>query len=538
MLDGTNIVRPERVFSSRIPREMKGFEVANRVMSLWLASLIAAAAAEAEPAARAVEPDILRTELVIRPDIAAKTLVLEASLDIDNPGEKTEFTFLLADWYSSASVTSVSGSAEIRRNDGVAEVRVTKPARKERLVFELSGTPGTSGGEKRPVIDDNGIFLLWSDRFYPADFDDWSIVQARVELPDSFRVLAPGCATTRTGPGGRKVEVFETTWPVRAATVIADRRWIVAERTERGRRMRALLHPGSREFAEHVLSSSADVLDFYESLYGPYAFDDFTFATVEGIFARRAVAGGVIYSPAYLDREMRSTGHDAHETALLWWFYTVAGRGAGSYQWIEGFGDYAEALYDEARGLHVPPIFESFRYGYLQMAGTEEDPPITDPGRGPRWGNFVHGRLPWLMHLLRFAVGDSAYDRSQRLLFERWRFRSFTLDEFVATLAEGTGQNLDWWRTEWLERRGVPELAWRIEISPEGTGSVVTVAIRQKGNLYRLPLEVGIDTERGMRLERVELKNATAEFRFSSPSPIQRIRIDPRRWLLAKITPE
>jgi hypothetical protein len=66
----------------------------------------------------------------------------------------------------------------------------------------------------------------------------------------------------------------------------------------------------------------------------------------------------------------------------------------------------------------------------------------------------------------------------------------------------------------------------------------VTVAIRQKGNLYRLPLEVGIDTERGLRLERVELTSATAEFRFSSPSPIQRIRIDPRRWLLAKITSE
>jgi len=163
------------------------------------------------------------------------------------------------------------------------------------------------------------------------------------------------------------------------------------------------------------------VLDFYASRFGRYAFDQFTFATVDGIYARRAVAGGVIYDVRYLAEEFRTTGHDAHETALLWWFYTVAGRGLGSYQWTEGFGDYAEMLYDEARGLPVPADFELCRRGYLRTAGTRDEPPMTAP-RGPLAGNFVHGRLPWVMHVLRFADGDSAFDRGVRLLFDRWRF--------------------------------------------------------------------------------------------------------------------
>jgi hypothetical protein len=91
--------------------------------------------------------------------------------------------------------------------------------------------------------------------------------------------------------------------------------------------------------------------------------------------------------------------------------------------------------------------------------------------RGPQGRNVVHGRLPWTMHLLRYAVGDSAFGAAMPLLFERWRFRSFTLDQFVATLAEGAGQSLDWWRDEWLDRRGVPEIAWHAAIaSGRGAG--------------------------------------------------------------------
>ena len=46
-------------------------------------------------------------------------------------------------------------------------------------IFRLSGTPGKSAGESRPVIDDDSLFLLWSDRFYPADFDDWTLLRTR-----------------------------------------------------------------------------------------------------------------------------------------------------------------------------------------------------------------------------------------------------------------------------------------------------------------------------------------------------------------------
>jgi len=502
--------------------------------------LLALAVAPLRPAGAqsqvtASPPDIRSCELLLRPDLVSGRLRVRATLEIANPSGAREFSFLLAAWYDSVAVRSRAGPAAVTREGDAVTVRVARSASHERLVFRLSGKPGKSAGDNRPVLADSSIYLLWSDRFYPVDFDDWAMVTTQIEVPHGFRVIAPGRRVLSRDRGALHVEKYETSEPIRAASVIADARWVETERTIAGRRMRTLLYPSSQASAEQIFRTSADVLDFYASRFGRYAFDQFSFATVDGIFARRAVAGGVIYDARYLADELRTTGHDAHETALLWWFYTIAGRGPGSYQWTEGFGDYAEMLYDEARGLPVPADFESYRRGYLRMAGTPDEPPITAP-RGPLAGNFVHGRLPWVMHLLRFAVGESAFDRGVRLLFDRWRFRSFTLEEFVATLAEGTGQPLDWWRREWLERGGVPELAWHADITPDSGGYRVVVSLRQAGALYHLPLEIGIESAQGLRVQRVQLDHPTKEFQFWSPSEPLRVLIDPHRWLLAKIT--
>jgi hypothetical protein len=456
-------------------------------------------------------------------------------LEIANPSGDREFSFFLAAWYDSVAVRSRAGPASVARDGDIVTVRVARPATREQLVFRLSGTPGKSAGDNRLVLADSSIYLLWSDRFYPADFDDWAIVTVQIEVPRGFRVLAPGRRVFSLDRGTLHVEKYTTSEPIRAASVIADARWVETTRTVKGQRMRTLLYPSSQHYADQIFPTSEDVLAFYASRFGPYAFDQFTFATVDGIFARRALAGGVIYNSQYLADELRTTGHDAHETALLWWFYTIAGRGPGSYQWTEGFGDYAEMLYDEARGLSVPADFESYRRGYLHMAGTADEPPISAP-RGPLAGNFVHGRLPWVMHLLRFAVGDSAFDRAVRLLFDRWRFRSFTLEEFVGTLAEGTGQPLDWWRREWLERGGVPELTWHADIAPDSGGYQVRVSLRQGAAHYHLPLEIGIESSDGLKLERIQLDDLSGEFRFWSALQPTRVLVDPRRWLLAKIT--
>lgn len=389
--------------------------------------------------------------LLIKPDLGSKHLIVTATIDFVNPDLDSSFTFGLNSSYDSVSVTCNESALTLERKDGWITATAKKPAAAMRIRFELKGKPGQSNDEKRAVIADSSVFLLWSDRFYPIDFERWATVRTEVLLPNGFQAIAPGRLTqTEIIDDGQRL-VFESSVPTVMFSVFADMRWIRTERNVKGLRMQTLLFAESQEFADQIFRTSSEVIGYFSTLLHPYPFEHFSFITIDGIFARRAFPGFVGYAPHYLEKEFTTTGHDAHETSLLWWGYTTRGRGPGSLQWTEGFGDYVEIMYDEAFNKPIPANFRRFREQYLAMPA-EEDVPYTEL-RGNTPQKIVHGKYPWLMKVIRDTVGDTAFVRALRLLFERYRFRTFTMDEFIATLEEGSGQKLDWWRKEWLERK-------------------------------------------------------------------------------------
>lgn len=501
-----------------------------------LALLLAAVATQRASATQVPGRSIRVThyDLAIRPDFATRTLSVVAAVTVENPALADSFDFALSDRYSRVRVVRADSSpAAVVRGPGGLTVHVGAPRSREIFVFTLAGEPGRSLDEDRGVITPQSRFLLWSDRFYLLRFEDWATARTAVVLPVGFQAIAPGRLIGREPEGADVRWVFETTHPSRLFSVFADTRWIRTERVIDGIRMQTLLYPESQRLSGQILATSADVLGFYRRLYGPYAFDGFSFITLDSMYARRAFDGFVGYSPDYLAREFATTGLDAHETALLWWGYTAAGRGPGSFQWTEGLGDYAEILCDQARHRPVPAVFDRFRAGYLALPA-EQDVPYTAL-RGSTPQEIVHGKYPWLMQVMRYAVGDSAFRKGMRLVFDRYRFRTFSMDELVAALEEGTGQSLQWWRTEWLERQGVPELAVRWATSPRTTGYRVTGTITQVGNLYHIPIEIAVETERGPVRTRVQLDARENAFAIKLLARPLGVTLDPDHWLLARM---
>lgn len=476
--------------------------------------------------------DLVRIDLEVRPDFAAGRIELAARLEIDNPTFQGDFEFGLSDRYERVRVTADGRECQLTREPGGIVVRVERPGRRLVLGFELSGPTGASADERRATLGADDLFLLWSDRFYPIDFEDWALARVDLTLPAGFEAIAPGRLVVREPVAGGERWRFETSQPVRNLSVFADRRWIRRVHQIGARRIETLFHPESDPLSGRVARSSAEVLDFFEGLHGGYPFDGFTFVTLDGIYARRAFPGFVGYSPAYLAKEMERTGHDAHETSLLWWGYAFGGRGPGSFQWLEGLGDYVEILYDQAYGLPVPAIFERFRAEYL--ATTREEEPAIDALRGSTPQKFVHGKYPWLMHVLRGEIGEEAFRAAVRGVYSTCRFRACTLDELVGALEAGSGRSLGRWRAQWLERRGVPEIEYEVL---RGAGSV-RVRLRQSGELYDLPLEIALDGPKGRRVERIDLPaRPEVEVGFALDGGVDAVVLDPNRKLLLRTRP-
>jgi hypothetical protein len=383
--------------------------------------------------------DIKRYELEIRPDFSVGTLCVGAKIDIDNPRGDHAFRFGLSRQYERVTVTVDGREVALTRSGGVVEIAA--PERKNAtLRFTMCGGSMRSEDEERPLIDENSLFLLWSDRFYPIDFGDWAPVKTSVLLPAGMLAIAPGVLkSTRTTAEG-VWHVFEARTPTVNFSVFADRRWIRTTRSIGQIRMVTLLHPESQRFADILFRTSEDVVEYYTRLHGYYPAEQFAFVTLAGMYARRAFPGFVGYEPKYLERTMARDGYDGHETSLLWWGYATHGEGPGAFQWTEGFGDYVEMLYAEARQKPMPFNRQRAREAFLAI-DPKPEVALTDlKGNTPQ--PLIHGRLPWMMEALRGSIGDSAFRRGIRLLFHRYRSRTFTLDQFMSVFEEVVSPDL------------------------------------------------------------------------------------------------
>jgi aminopeptidase N len=140
-----------------------------------------------------------------------------------------------------------------------------------------------------------------------------------------------------------------------------------------------------------------------------------------------------------------------------------------------------------------------------------------------------------LLHIVRSAVGDSAFRNALKLVFKRFQYRTFTMGEFISTLEEGCGQSLRWWREEWLGRKGVPAIAMNAQIQRKDSQYSVVCTLEQLRGLYRLPLTIGIESSLGLQREKVLLNEKQMTFTFESKEEPKRILLDPEGWVLMNV---
>jgi len=482
-------------------------------------------------AAAQMDYSIRSYELRIEPNFGTGMVRIRTSVVIDNPALLHSFEFGNNPEYKLSLRPQVG--AQFEEMEGGVRVTIEKPSRNVRLEFEAEGKPGRSVDENRQVIDGDSLFLLWSDRWYPIDFDHWAPVRTTIVLPKDFLAIAPGRLTSDKVNGERRTLVFEERHPAVAFSVFADRRWVEETRTVDGFTIRTLLYPEARKWAAQIFATSPDVLKFFSELHGGYPFSQFSFVTLKGIYARRSFNGFVGYSPEYLDKEMTKTGYDAHETSLIWWDGTTRGSGEGSWQWTEGLGDYVEAMYAESRAKPLAENFRRFRAEYLTMA-PERDVAYTEL-RGNTPQAIVHGKYPWLTHVLRLGIGDDAFRRRIRELFQKYSRRTFTMQEFIATFEAASGSSLAWWRQGWLERKGPLMASFRYEVVEDGANYRVRMTLSQEKERRRVPSEIGVRTRSGFDVRRVAFgEDGSAVELVLSEKPVE-VMFDPNQRLPVRV---
>jgi hypothetical protein len=135
-----------------------------------------------------------------------------------------------------------------------------------------------------------------------------------------------------------------------------------------------------------------------------------------------------------------------------------------------------------------------------------------------RYGAYQIPRIRgvFALHQLRLQVGNAAFAKAMRSAQDRFNGKPASTAELLQALSDGAGRDVAPLLKPWLERADLPSPKISVKVQKVHKGYEVKLDVAQKGFAFPIVAFVNLETEKGARLERVEVKGPRATFTFPS----------------------
>ncbi|HET6637541.1 MAG TPA: M1 family aminopeptidase, partial [Gemmatimonadota bacterium] len=302
-----------------------------------------------------------------------------------------------------------------------------------------------------------------------------------------------------------------------------------------------------------AFSRSAEILAFYDSLFGPYPYEKLAHVQSATRFGGMENPGAIFYSQNAIAgaTSADAAGRDvltslvAHETVHQW-FGDAVTEADWNHVWLsEGFAEYFDAVFFEFHGgnqgrgpaeLARQMQTRASAVRELEAAGPQA---IYTPDVGP--GEYArlldaesYEKGAWVLHMLRRLMGDEAFFEGVRDYYATLRGGTAWTTDFARVMEEAAGRPLGWFFAQWVARPGMPILTASVE---EGSGGrILRIEQLQRGEPYRLAVEVELRADGGSSRRTVQMDGPVAEVPLDLAGPVEVI-IDPAGWLLFESGP-
>ncbi len=375
------------------------------------------------------------------------------------------------------------------------------------VVYEGSPTETDEPGVTNPIPsgwhtrDDYAYVAgepLSASTFHPVNDhpSDKASFTYRITAPSDQTVAASGTLESKDEDGDKTTWVFEQRHPQASylTTILIGGFTVIDDGvTASGVPIRNVIDDDLVENGAPAFSKQKEMIEFFETIFGPYPFDNYGAALIEDGF------GGALETQtlSIFGADVISFGGFAelivaHEAAHQWFGNNVSVSEWGDIWLNEGFATYAEALWFE----HSDPDFswdrwiqQTLSYGPLLEARVYEP-------EDELFGAHVYQRGGLTLHALRREVGDDTFFEILRTWNERFGGGNATTADFEALVEELSGKDLGPLFDEWIRSEELPASIDGVEIAPsDGGNNFLTLdEIRQAAAGYASCLdEQGVD---------------------------------------------
>jgi len=414
------------------------------------------------------------------------------------------------------------------------------------LTFEYDGQPFL-------LFDD--LILLDDGVLYPvlvSPFGDISAnrgtLKTTVTVPAGYLLASTG-RLTRSESGGMQTYQWETSEPLPYVAVVGGKVYRAMERQAGQIALTIYVRPQYGQFADKIADFTAKATEYYSRLLYPFPFDRLT--VVSAPFGRSLLGLGfpsllMLTEDAFTGGQSGNLRRDsflfllvAHETAHTYFPAQISGRGIASVWLSEGFAEYLGLMTVQTvmgQAAFRKELDEN-RNWYASVAGRSELPigAYTRVNSGTGTAVAVrYAKGAFVLHMLRFVVGDEAFQKVLQTYATRFRGQSVRVDDFAQVASEVSGQDLSGFFRQWINERVLPDYTIAEATSgPAEGGFRTTVRLRNAGT-GSMPLEVVFEQQGGAKtVKRVEVgSGAAVEIVETTPGRVTRVEADPEKWIL------
>ncbi|MFC2166926.1 M1 family metallopeptidase [Acidobacteriota bacterium] len=415
--------------------------------------------------------------------------------------------------------------------------------------FEIEITYSGSPKAGLNFSTQNGQPIFWSldepseaREWFPS-FDhpsDKATAELKVTVPQNIVAVSNGILTnSQNNPNGTTTYTWKEESPIATylISVSGTNYSTFSDTYTSGAKSMDVLYyvyPEDLNNAQTDFSITVPMIKFYSLLFGEYPFLEEKFG-IAAIPRGTAMEHQTItsYPARAITGDHQNDWLIAHELAHQWWGDLVTPADWDDIWLNEGFATYSDALWFESLSgsLGLQTRMQIFKEIYFKHQDTEHS--VYNPPSGHLFCEIVYEKAAWVLHMLRYIVGDMNFFDILRKYAQDFAYANATTPEFINVCEQVYGEDLNWFFDQWIFGIGYPtyQFGWGYK---NGTVFIFVNQVQEDFPLFKMPIELQINLSSGPVYKTKWVDKKINLFTFPLSERPTTVLLDPNNWILSQ----
>src|ERR1700724_2034257 len=420
------------------------------------------------------------------------------------------------------------------------------------LTFEYDGEIENADnspvpGLKLAYIGDDTSYLLYAGRWFPVSGYGLNRFTSTISVtvPAHMLVIGSGQSSVTDAAASKKPNAsvlptktftFVSTKPSFPGTIVAGIFAPEYKSDEAGLDLHVFFKPTHQSLAPAYTTTAVQEFTYFITLYGTPLSQRLNVVELPGDTVPYAWAPEIagLAGPSITEKTNYRLLADA--IAHQWWGVSVSPASKDDWWLSDGFSRYSEAMYVEnaAGAAGLEEAVKDMSVGALAY----DTVPLSSAGKldlfSQEFQSLVTDKGAMILHMLRWVMGEDKYLKTMRSFATQFTGKSATTDDFRTMAEQNYGDQLTWFFSQWLDSTGAPEFKVKYTVYRLGSnkGFRVTGEIAQDLDLFRMPIDLRIDTDGKTEDKKIEVVGTNSPFPVETFGRPRRIAIDPDHHVL------